>query len=390
MSGNSAERMRIAFVCDAGDNHNYKWIKLLSERHDVIVICRSSQAANNLFTGDPGIKLFPLLPDTFPLRQFGERARILREIKRVIEENQIEIIHSIYAYPYALWAYLIGFRNHIVTTYGSDMLVDYKVRLREGKGIKQKLVNHFMKKMLERSLQKARFITSTSMSQQRVLRTMPGINDKLHLVRTGVNAGRLLPVYASLKRTFDGITVFSNRAMTPLYNIHLIIEAFSILEKKNKYGNFRLLLKEYYANEDYARSIRQQIKDLQLRHVDIYPDQENEDLLQSYMDADVVIMIPSSDGTPVTGIETLLLKRPLIMGSIPYDEDLFNEQTVWKIDSFSPADIAKKIEEVLDCPKDIVQRKMEKGYEAVMAGGTLHNEIEKIERLYRQMVNLES
>lgn len=382
--------MKIAFVCDAGDNHNYKWIKLLAQRHDVIVICRSSQAAQNLFTGDPEIKLFPILPDTFPLRQLSERARILREMKKVVKENKIEIIHSIYAYPYALWAYLIGFKNHIVTTYGSDMLVDYKVRLREGKGIRQRLVNHFMKKMLERSLQKAKYITSTSMSQQRVLRTMPGTEGKLHLVRTGVNVDRLLPIYGSLQRKYNGLTVFSNRAMTPLYNIHLIIEAFSILEKKNKYSSLRLLLKEYYANEDYARSIRQQIKDLGLRNVDIYPDQGNEDLLQSYMDADVVVMIPSSDGTPVTGIEALLLKKPLIMGNIPYDEDLFNESTVWKIDSFTPGDIAKKIEEVLDCPKEVIEQKKQKGYEAVMAGGTLHNEIKKIERLYRQMVNTRS
>ena len=82
-------------------------------------------------------------------------------------------------------------------------------------------------------------------------------------------------------------------------------------------------------------------------------------MLNEYKETDIAIMIPNSDGTPVSGIETMLSMTPLIIGNIDYDEDIFNDKTVWKVNHYTPKDIYNKIDKTIKFPKEKITTRLD-------------------------------
>ncbi|MBR9997630.1 MAG: hypothetical protein KFF73_01605, partial [Cyclobacteriaceae bacterium] len=57
-------------------------------------------------------------------------------------------------------------------------------------------------------------------------------------------------------------------------------------------------------------------------------------------------MTPRSDGTPVSAVEAMFYKRPLIIGPIEYDEEIFNEKVI-RLGSWLAQELADKISSIL-------------------------------------------
>ena len=144
----------------------------------------------------------------------------------------------------------------------------------------------------------------------------------------------------------------------------------------------------YNTDELFLNSIKREIQDNKIiSEIEIINDLPFENLIQCYKNSDIVIMIPQSDGTPVTGVETLLAKKPLVMGNLNYDTDLFNEHTVWKLNKTDAKTLCDKLIEVLNTPSEDIRNKTENGYLAAQKHANLKSEIEKIERLYENIIS---
>ena len=324
------------------------------------------------------------------MKNFLYRRKVIKEIKQRISQHQIEIIHSFYAVPYAFWAYHVHFKNHIVTTRGSDVLVDYKIKFHHYNNFKERIISYFLKRIFKNALLNAKFITSTSIRQITEIKKIVPSSEKLKLVRTGVDVKNFTNIYEKLHtQKSNHITVFSNRAIGPLYNIDLIIDAFCLLRKNIKNCIVKLVQINYYGSKEYYRYIQNKIDSLPEFKDDItmLPDQSFPDLLQIYKNSDIIISIPSSDGTPVSSIESMLAKKPLIIGNISYDEDLFNENTVWKICSFSETAIYQKMKEVIESSEEIKQKKTETAYNIAIQSADFKKEMKKIDQLYYALRN---
>ncbi len=384
--------MKIAFFADVDCNHGSKWINELSLHHDVILITHKSANDYLLYRKNKNVTIYSVLPKTYPLRDIAVRRKIAKSIKEIIEKHNIEIVHSMYAIPYSFWPLLIHFKKHIITTRGSDMLVQYLKEYNNPQNIFQKVIYYFLKKNLKKALHESVAITSTSIRQMDVIRSIIGNNSKLNLIRTGVDADVFIENYNSIEeQVHEEFIIFSNRAMAPLYNIEIIIEAFGLFKKNNETVKCRLILLNYYGIEEYKKHIEKLIKQKGLNSVvEILPDQKYFELLKIYKKADIVVMIPQSDGTPVTAIETMLAKRPLIVGNLPYDEDLFNKNTVWKLESFDAFELYKKIEEVYLMPENEKNRKIANAFQAAFDLADMNKELKKIECLYEQLNNGQS
>ncbi|MBN8696781.1 MAG: glycosyltransferase [Bacteroidetes bacterium] len=382
--------MKIAFFADINDNHNQKWFKILAQKHELFVFTeKSNQLKNkNIFLNSTeNIRIYPILEDRYSIKNLFFKHPLINEINLLLLTNEIEFVHSIYAVPYSFWAFDTCINKHIITTYGSDMLVDYNQIFKKPVSLKNGISFYLLKTRLERIFNNAAFITSTSFEQQKVIKTFTKDHKKLSIIRTGVDCNFFIENIEKYSNKKNHLTILSNRAMRPLYNIDLIVDAFKLLTDSNpKMSGTQLVLLNYYTDEEYYRSILNKIKQYNLqKNITILTDLKFLDLIEQYACADLVIMIPSSDGTPVSGVETLLSKKPLILGDLNYDIDLFNKDTTWRTSNFSIESVCNAIEEVLSTSKDVIDSKTEKGRTQALNNADVYKEIKKIEHLYHQI-----
>ncbi len=376
--------MRIAFFADILDNHNQKWFRRLSGEHELIVFCQSNPAAPVPVI--PGVTVYPVLQFPYPLREIRQRKKLLREIRDLLAKHKVDLIHSIYAFPFAIWAHETGFGKHLITTYGSDVLIDYRTTLRQHTNFQHRISNYLMRRKMQRAFHAAKYVTSTSIGQQEVAASIIGSRDKLSIVRTGVDTSEFLNIFNGFDNPVNERVILSIRAMQELYNIHVIVDAFALLKQQQNDPNLRLWLLNYCSVPAYAARIQEQIRSYGLENdVVIIPDRTKEQLIRTYYDSTLVVMVPKSDGTPVTGVETLLSAKPLVMGNLAYDSDLFNERTVWQTDRNDPQTLADQLAKVLALPKNEIDKKTVAGRKAAVEHADLHNEIAKIETLYRKI-----
>jgi trehalose-6-phosphate synthase len=105
------------------------------------------------------------------------------------------------------------------------------------------------------------------------------------------------------------------------------------------------------------------------------------ELIEEYKQSDLVVMVPHSDGTPNSALETMLCKKPLIMSDLNYQSPLFNE-TCLLVNPTSVSELTKAIELALvDYPTNLLDR----GREMTVLYGNQKVEMQKIIDLYNTL-----
>jgi glycosyltransferase involved in cell wall biosynthesis len=109
-----------------------------------------------------------------------------------------------------------------------------------------------------------------------------------------------------------------------------------------------------------------------------------------YHVADVAVSIPSSDGMPATIFEAMASLTPLIVSDLPaYDEVVVDGESGIRVPL---KDENRLAEAILDLLTDEAKRKhfREKGLQIVKEKGDIEKEIEKVENLYRELIQEKS
>lgn len=374
--------MNIAYIADAKCCHGQKWINHFAEDNNVILITTA-----NAFPAaglSEKIKVFPVLPVAYPLRAFRKRKKTIRQIKEILSSHDTEVIHAMYAVPFAFWAYHIKHPKTIITTRGSDILVDYQ-KYSHPESFYEKIIFPRLKKLVEKSLEQAAFVTSTSTRQLNAIRELVSDKQKLILTRTGANSD----LFSSRERggSNNEVLILSNRALTPLYNIDLIIEAFKKAKLLMPEVNLKLGILSFNYSDEYFNKLKVQVADSGIeKGIRFYPSMNEEELNTLYQISAMVIMVPSSDGTPVSGIEVMMAERPLILGPLKYDQDLFNQQTIWQAESFSPDAICTQIINILKGERSATLKKTSQAYEAAIKHADLKTQLAKVRSLYQRLI----
>jgi trehalose-6-phosphate synthase len=77
------------------------------------------------------------------------------------------------------------------------------------------------------------------------------------------------------------------------------------------------------------------------------PKQKQEGIWELYKRAELIVMTPKSDGTPVSGMEAIALGQKLILGPLKYDEDIFNQASCFKLKKWDTKELASQIKYAL-------------------------------------------
>ncbi|MGD1844563.1 MAG: glycosyltransferase family 4 protein [Salibacteraceae bacterium] len=383
----SSASYSIAFFANPAGKHNLKWIRRIAAEHQVILLCTENIAPETWLTDGFDGPIYPLLPALYPHSNPLKRKAIVRQLRQVFEKHRIDIAHSMYAYPHAYYPWLLRFPRHVITTRGSDVLVDYQQTFSNPENWKQRLAYRQLQQVFEKTIASASAITSTSKRQQEVLRQLTD-PAKLHLIRTGVPVDEL---QAAAKK-HDGapkgnFRIFSPRAMAPLYNQDLIVQAFQLLCEHLPNEDLELVLIDDRPGTPYAQKVRDLVQSLNLEsRVSFVPQQNLEGLVQLYMEAQVVVMLPQSDGTPNTALESMILRRPLVMGAIGYDDDLFSPEAVWRTEEDTPLALKNTLLKVLQASEKEQAIRSSRAFECAYEGAALSESLRKINQIYNRLM----
>lgn len=375
------KELAIAYFAHPDSVHDCKWINYFAKRYKVIVFCPEKKKGQPFVWLDKAIKAFPILP-VFPALNFTKRNKIKKQIQQIIKEEKITVLHSMYAVPNAIWADLAAVDNHIITTRGSDILVDYSQTYQHPESVKQRVSYSLMRRFIENALENAKVVTSTSFRQRQSIEKIVGPQDKLKVIRTGVDVAKFNLTDEPVA-TSDKLTIFSPRSMKPIYNIELLLKGANHF--RNVHKNITLKIINDDPSNPYAKSILDLIDQEGFNDfVEVLPRMTQETMRQQYLASDIVVMIPKSDGTPVSAIEAMLLKKPLLLGALEYDKDLFNNNTSWKITDFSKEAISEQLTNIWTNP-ELTKLKTEQALQEALEKASLDKSLETMERLYMEV-----
>lgn len=294
--------MKIAFISNPNSTHTRRWVNWFARRgHDVITIA-------DTLLDEPWeyVELYNL-PARFNLPAVKYLVWTV-QTRQILDTWQPDILHAHRVTAAGWMGAFCGFSPFVVTPWGSD-LYTYPHR------------SYFSAWLTRKVLQRADLVTVDSLDLRRAA-IQHGAGPKLvELVQWGVDRSRFFPTSQpqALKKKWgleNKIVIYSPRNMTPLYNLEHIVQALQ--QVVQTYPECVLILRDLNADAGYRGKLLQQIKSLSLeRHVRLVPRLAWEDTPALYQIADLVVSVPSSDGTPVSVLEAMACGVPVIASDLP-------------------------------------------------------------------------
>lgn len=377
--------MHILYLADPGLIHDLKWMRFFTKGHHCFVVSRAHHQAHlqspqwKQFLAEEQVVYLGQIED-FSIRHFFRSRQEMNKLAGWIKEHKIDLLHLFYAEPNALWAYFrksLGVKI-VLTSRGTDVLQTIPQFFQAG-GWKNGLIRHFYGRAFGQLDQ----IVSTSLRQaQSIEQHFPQVQKEIAIIRTGVDVEQFEEEHpqALPKELKNKKFVFFPRAMRPLYQHELAIAAIELLPKA--------ILEQYqfvFVNKDsqdkaYLNKIAALIEEGAANYIWL-PNLDQKALWQTYKSSNLVAMTPQSDGTPVTAIEAMLSKTPLILPPLAYDEDLFSG-TCLQFKAWTANSLAQEIQKALEQPQtEMVE-------EAYLRAHNLANRTTEMVRLGRIYGNL--
>jgi glycosyltransferase involved in cell wall biosynthesis len=379
--------MNILYIATPSSVHDIKWISFFSKDiHNKIFIINETEDASCLSSDhtaqlkSSNINILPAL-GLFSAKNAISTWNSVVRLRNYIKAHEINIVHILFATPYALWGNFIDV-PYIITTRGSDALIVLPdlAKQKGFKGIHDKILLFLFRK----SFKKAATITGTSLKQIDKINELFDVKNNT-LVRTGVDVDLISKM--KVPEGFSEILlnkpfIFSPRYFAPIYNIELQLDAINALpvEIKNQY--LFVFIKGENAARDYSKALEDKIKDMNVNY-HIFEQLSQAQIWYCFKKASLTLITPHSDGTPNTALEAMAAKCPLILGSYEYDKDIFADTCI-RLTENNPVELKDKIESALNDypPKFIIN-----AFSRVKNLGNRSVEMNKIQMLYDSIIN---
>lgn len=306
-----------------------------------------------------------------------------RVIQRVVKDFKIDLVHIFFIAPLGLNALYTDVPT-VLTSRGSDTLIVIPSLL-ESTGLR-KLNDRILFNLFKAAIKKSAAITCTSKPQEESLKKLFGPDLQTDLIRTGVDVESISKTDHALspvKKTEGKKMIFFPRYIQPIYNTMFQVEALKLLSRSVLDTIQLVFVIGRNPDKQLLQRVRSEIDALQVEHHFVeYLDQA--ELWALYKTSDVTVMTPKSDGTPNSGLEAMSAKSHLIVGNLPYDEDLFNSHSCIKMTSDNSQELADLLNSCVDQPNE---KRLESAFEIVSQRGNRAVEMEKLEKIYSKILS---
>jgi len=269
--------MRIAVLADASLTHVSRWCNYFAGRgHDVLLITFEEPADSNINT----VKLTPYIPTKLG----GYLSRFL-SVKAVLKSFKPHLLNSLYVSGYGLLGALLKFKPFVVSSLGSDLLVDYQS-------------SFIHKAQILYALKKADLIT------------VDAENLKQRVISLGISESRILKFYFGIDgkifnppgvRNREKPTIISTRKLYPIYNVKVLLEASEEIIKEIPSTTFVIC-----GSGPEEKSLKKKAQELGIAGKFIFKGTlSQKDLADELREATIYVSTSLSDSTSVSLLEAM-------------------------------------------------------------------------------------
>jgi glycosyltransferase involved in cell wall biosynthesis len=293
-----------------------------------------------------------------------------RALGRLAREIEPDLVHAHYLPEYGWMAVRERLRPLICSAWGSDVLA----------------LNRVNRARAKKALEAATLVFADSEHLARATRDLSRRKVQVEVVRWGLDLDAFSPGDRAGARQALGIPVTgplvaSVRALSPVYNPELVLEAFARVHRGNPEAH--LLLKHPQA--EMPRLVATAIERLALGDaVTVLGNVAAERLPDVYRAADVVLSLASTDSSPRSVWEALACGRPVVVSDLPWARDELTGGGALLV-PLDAEQVAGAIERVLGDP-DLAVRLGDDGRALAVAELDVRACAERVDALYRSVV----
>lgn len=379
--------LRIAVLGDFDGMHTRRWLQFFVERgHEVHAISyytptahmsgvqvhtlSGEQTSSQASGGTPRkTRLKALIPPS--LQRLAQAIRYQRAgLQRVLKEIDPDVFHAHYAVEHAFYGSFAGFHPYIVSSWGSDLLVESQRPLG--------------RLLARRALHRADLVTANdgSMAQRAVELGVP--ENKVEVVHLGIERLFLDAAERTVNRQATPAarpTVISDRALEPNYNVDRVIRAFARVHERLPEaqlliagdGSQRSRLEELGRNLLPAQAVR------------FLGQLQPESLADVLAGANVYVSVPASDSFALSTVEAMAAGCFPVISDLPSMHGWVRHGETGLL--VSPRDEEAVAAALLVALNDFALRQaaLEPNRETVSAQGLRENNMRLMERHYYRL-----
>ncbi len=373
--------MRICYLADGRYIHARRWLRYFSEHgHEMSLLSFAPVTQQEIEAVEQAGARYLGELSPFYLKNFWRTAAQISRLRKLLREEKIDVVHSHFVGVNAWYGALSQFHPTVITVMGGDILgEDWK----PGPDIRERWLTPY-------ALRNADLITCWSNNLVPVVRRYTRPKAPIEVVHGGVELERFSPgprpryLLERLNLPETARVILSPRLMRPLYNLDQIALAASSVcaAVPDAYFIFAVLP----ASTD--KELEARVRDIfargsahdRVRFVGAIPHDEMADF---YRLADVTVSIPSSDGTPMSVLESMACKTPVLVSRIPnYDSHYIEEEkTVMMVDPKNPEAIAMALIILLQ-DRSLAQSLALEAERRVRLSGSYESQMAKMNQLY--------
>lgn len=296
--------MRICYVADGTSIHTQRWVNYQARRgHESHLICLGVLSGY-----DQKVHIYPLTwlgPRRWTASKYISAWLWVVQVRRLIKRIKPDIVDAHFVTSYGFLAAGSGFHPLVITTLGSDVLINPKK-------------NFLFKVITKYALERADGITYDSEFVKERLTRLHVELSRMRLILKGVDTKQFSsqqrsPELRSQLALSNSPTVISIRSLKPIYNVEMLIRAIPIILNQVPETKFIIVgdgeQKDYLSNLASSRSVSNSI-----RFAGLLPHDEVPKYLAS---SDVYVSTSISDSCPVSLQEAMACELAPVVTDIP-------------------------------------------------------------------------
>jgi glycosyltransferase involved in cell wall biosynthesis len=306
--------MRILYIGNIANSHERKWVLPVAQAGQEVHIISPVNKP------EPGIVVHHYDPDTqYAKDNFLIRfLKKIRDMRRFINEVKPDIVHFQFVVDLAYTAPFLGFKNIVLTPWGSDILI-FPQRSKKiywllwlTLGAAQKITIHSeqikQRILAMRKIPGSRFISAAYSVEKNFVQNI----DSAQIEKMKENYG-IAPT--------DKV-ILSFRNIMEVYNLEEIIQAVAAI----KQPNLKLIILHEYSVPERVAFIKDLVRRMGIESNTIFVSGLPIDQMYNfYRLADIGISFSKSDGCPVSVLECMACGLPLVVSDIPANRQLLRE-----------------------------------------------------------------
>ena len=378
--------LSIVGIADVGSVHTHKWANYFAERgHDVHLIPYAPwpPAAARELAARVSVADWTL--PSLHLKRFWITIRSVRRIRDLVRRRRAHLVHAHFLGAGAWYAGLAGRHPLVVSVMGGG---DVRGTRWEPQSPVDRLLTPY-------TLKRSDLVTCWSRNLARAVRPLVPPRTAVEVVLGGVDLGvfRRHPDVRDVRRRLNlaaaDFVIFAPRLFWPLQNIETIVRAMPLVISAEPRARLVLVKYRAAAFPEHEARIERLIDELGIRPaVRLAAPIAYSEMPAHYSAADCTVSVPSTDGTPMTVMESLAIGTPAVIGDLPdYDPEIFADgETVVRV---RVADAAALANGVLRLRRDERLRETlrQNGRRIVSERADYRTEMSRLESLYAHLLS---